>query len=53
MAQEYHQYKKWSLVSFCTGVIDGLVAITPAAGYVGAREDCPLKICTTPIIDSF
>ncbi|KAF8755482.1 Ammonium Transporter Family [Rhizoctonia solani] len=28
--------KKWSVVGFCSGAISGLVAITPASGYVGA-----------------
>jgi len=45
LAQEYHQWQRWSMVAFCTGVIDGLVAITPAAGYVGAREDFALNTC--------
>lgn len=27
--------KKWSPIGFCTGAICGLVAITPAAGFVG------------------
>ena len=28
--------RKWSSVSFCTGVVTGLIAITPASGFVGA-----------------
>jgi len=28
--------RKWSAVGFCSGAISGLVAITPASGYVGA-----------------
>jgi len=28
--------RKWSAVGFCSGAIVGLVAITPAAGYVQA-----------------
>ncbi|KAH6641147.1 ammonium transporter AmtB-like domain-containing protein [Chaetomium tenue] len=31
---DYRLEKKWSTVGFCSGVISGLVAITPAAGYV-------------------
>ncbi|KAK3901345.1 ammonium transporter AmtB-like domain-containing protein [Staphylotrichum tortipilum] len=31
---DYRLEKKWSTVGFCSGVIAGLVAITPAAGYV-------------------
>lgn len=27
--------RKWSAVGYCTGAICGLVAITPAAGFVG------------------
>lgn len=27
--------KKYSVVGFCSGAIAGLVAITPASGYVG------------------
>ncbi|CAE7137695.1 unnamed protein product [Rhizoctonia solani] len=28
--------KRWSVVAFCSGALSGLVAITPAAGYIGA-----------------
>ncbi|KAK4095940.1 ammonium transporter [Parathielavia hyrcaniae] len=31
---DYRLERKWSAVGFCSGVIAGLVAITPAAGYV-------------------
>ncbi|KAL2118008.1 hypothetical protein VTJ04DRAFT_7668 [Mycothermus thermophilus] len=31
---DYRLDKKWSTVGFCSGAIAGLVAITPAAGYV-------------------
>jgi Amt family ammonium transporter len=31
---DYRLEKKWSTVGFCSGAIAGLVAITPAAGYV-------------------
>ena len=31
---DYRLAKKWSVVGFCSGIIAGLVAITPAAGYV-------------------
>lgn len=34
---DYRLERKWSMVGFCTGAIAGLVAITPAAGFVG----CP------------
>lgn len=33
---DYRLEKKWSTIGFCSGVIAGLVAITPAAGYVPA-----------------
>lgn len=36
MLVDYRLEHKWSAVGFCTGAIVGLVAITPAAGYVGA-----------------
>ncbi|KAI5865410.1 ammonium transporter [Durotheca rogersii] len=31
---DYRLERKWSVVGFCSGAISGLVAITPAAGYV-------------------
>ncbi|KAK7735650.1 ammonium transporter Amt1 [Cytospora paraplurivora] len=31
---DYRLEKKWSTVGFCSGVISGLVAITPASGFV-------------------
>ena len=33
---DYRLERKWSTVGFCSGVIAGLVAITPASGYVPA-----------------
>ncbi|KIY67790.1 ammonium transporter [Cylindrobasidium torrendii FP15055 ss-10] len=33
---DYRVEKKWSAVGFCSGAIAGLVAITPACGFVGA-----------------
>ncbi|PWN47859.1 ammonium transporter [Violaceomyces palustris] len=35
MFWDYRLEKKWSAVGFCSGAISGLVAITPASGYVG------------------
>jgi len=35
MFMDYRLERKWSVVGFCTGAIAGLVAITPAAGFVG------------------
>lgn len=34
MLWDYRLERKWSAVGFCSGVISGLVAITPASGYV-------------------
>jgi ammonia channel protein AmtB len=31
---DYRLERKWSTIGFCSGAIAGLVAITPAAGYV-------------------
>jgi Amt family ammonium transporter len=36
MIMDFRLEHKWSMVGFCTGAIAGLVAITPAAGFVGA-----------------
>ncbi|EAU82151.2 ammonium transporter [Coprinopsis cinerea okayama7 len=36
MLWDYRIEKKWSAVGFCSGAISGLVAITPASGYVGS-----------------
>lgn len=36
MLWDYRLEKKWSTVGFCSGAIAGLVAITPASGFVGA-----------------
>ncbi|TXT07168.1 hypothetical protein VHUM_03338 [Vanrija humicola] len=36
LIMDYRLERKWSMVGFCTGAIAGLVAITPAAGFVGA-----------------
>jgi Amt family ammonium transporter len=35
MVMDYRFERKWSVVGFCTGAIAGLVAITPAAGFIG------------------
>jgi Amt family ammonium transporter len=36
MLWDYRLEGKWSSVGFCSGVIAGLVAITPASGFVGS-----------------
>ena len=33
---DYRIEQKWSVVGFCSGVVAGLVAITPASGFVPA-----------------
>lgn len=33
---DYRLEKKWSTVGFCSGIVAGLVAITPASGFVPA-----------------
>ncbi|KAG0655762.1 hypothetical protein C6P46_000724 [Rhodotorula mucilaginosa] len=35
MLMDWRLERKWSAVGYCTGAICGLVAITPAAGFVG------------------
>lgn len=35
MLLDWRHFYRWSVVGFCTGAISGLVAITPAAGFVG------------------
>ena len=36
MCMDWFWTRHWSAVSLCSGIITGLIAITPAAGYVGA-----------------
>lgn len=36
MLWDYRLERKWSTVGFCSGAIAGLVAITPASGFVGS-----------------
>lgn len=36
MVLDYRLERKWSTVGLCSGIISGLVAITPASGYVSA-----------------
>jgi len=36
MFWDYRLEKKWSAVGFCSGAVAGLVAITPASGFVGS-----------------
>jgi Amt family ammonium transporter len=32
---DYRKNHKWSMVGFCSGAVSGLVAITPACGFIG------------------
>ncbi|GAA6039246.1 hypothetical protein JCM8097_003225 [Rhodosporidiobolus ruineniae] len=36
MTMDFIYTRKWSAVSLCSGILAGLVGITPAAGFVGA-----------------
>jgi Amt family ammonium transporter len=36
MLWDYRLERKWSAIGFCSGAVTGLVAITPASGYVGS-----------------
>jgi len=36
MIWDYRFERKWSAVGFCSGAVAGLVAITPASGFVGS-----------------
>ena len=40
MVMDWRHFHRWSVVGFCTGAIAGLVAITPAAGFVGVPASC-------------
>lgn len=38
--------RKWSAVSLCSGIIAGLVGITPAAGFVGTPSSLAIGFLT-------
>lgn len=42
---DYRVEKKWSTVGFCSGVVAGLVAITPGSGYVPAWAAVVFGVC--------
>ena len=44
MLWDYRLERKWSAVGFCSGAIAGLVAITPASGFVGSRTSYLLSV---------
>lgn len=46
MLMDWRLERKWSAVGYCTGAICGLVAITPAAGFVG--YGCVLELSSCP-----
>lgn len=48
MVMDWRLERKWSCIGFCTGAICGLVAITPAAGFVGAPAAVLVGSCTAP-----
>ncbi|KAI1814108.1 ammonium transporter [Poronia punctata] len=41
---DYRLERKWSTVGFCSGVVAGLVAITPGSGYVPSWAAVPFGI---------
>ena len=42
---DYRLERKWSTVGFCSGVIAGLVCITPGSGYVPAWAAVVFGVC--------
>jgi Amt family ammonium transporter len=42
---DYRLEKKWSTIGFCSGAISGLVAITPAAGFVKPWAAVIIGVC--------
>lgn len=42
---DYRYEGKWSTVGFCSGVVAGLVAITPASGYVPPWAAVVIGLC--------
>lgn len=38
--------RKWSLIGACSGIIAGLVGITPAAGFVGSPSALAIGVIT-------
>ncbi|KAI5481446.1 hypothetical protein MNV49_004202 [Pseudohyphozyma bogoriensis] len=41
---DYYYSRKWSAVSLCSGIITGLIGITPAAGYVAAPASLAIGV---------
>lgn len=49
---DYRFERKWSTVGFCSGVVAGLVAITPASGYVPAWAAVVIGLCAGMYLNS-
>jgi len=43
---DFRLAKKWSMVGFCSGVISGLVAATPASGFIPPHASILLGVCS-------
>ncbi|KAH8919236.1 ammonium transporter [Atractiella rhizophila] len=43
---DYRLEKKWSAVGLCSGILAGLVGITPAAGFVGSPAALAIGVIT-------
>jgi Amt family ammonium transporter len=41
---DYHLANKWSMVGFCSGIISGLVAATPASGFINIHSSILLGV---------
>lgn len=41
--------RKWSATSLCSGILAGLVGITPAAGYVGTPASLAIGFVTAVV----
>ncbi|GAA5938091.1 hypothetical protein JCM3775_005338 [Rhodotorula graminis] len=46
MTMDFFYTRKWSAVSLCSGIIAGLVGITPAAGFVGTPSSLAIGFVT-------
>lgn len=43
---DWYYSRRWSAVSLCSGIVTGLIGITPAAGYVGSPAAMAIGIIT-------
>ncbi|KAI5791970.1 ammonium transporter AmtB-like domain-containing protein [Geopyxis carbonaria] len=43
---DFRLAKKWSMVGFCSGLISGLVAATPASGFISPHASILLGVCS-------